>query len=197
MVMAKQVLVQPTAVWLVQRDGTQTEALHSWHTTTVIFSIESTPFPPPRKLKQKGYMLSVDRIFPRNPGDCLFYGQTEANTSMWQSVNLNAYTDISLIDGQTVHFNLSAWFGGFATHNDRVTVFLTFFDQGNQMVGNMSSIGPVTNNDRNNVTSFHFRQTAGLVPAGARSMTVYVVIERSIGPINDGYVDNISVSLYV
>lgn len=144
--------------------------------------------------------IRSDRFFfslYRNPGDCLFYGHTEANTSMWQSVNLDAYTEPSVIDNQAVHFNLSAWFGGFFTHNDRAIVYLTFFDQGNQMIGNVSTAGPVTNTDRNNITSFQFRQTTGTVPVGARSIIVYVVIERHIGPISDGYIDSIGFYLYI
>ncbi|CAF2895919.1 unnamed protein product [Rotaria sp. Silwood2] len=130
------------------------------------------------------------------PGRCLFYGQTSANTSMWQTINLTEYTDSSLIDSETVKFNLSAWLGGYVHHNDRAAVSLTFDDQANHMVGNVTSIGPVDNVDRSNVTSFLFQYTTGLVPAGARSVTVLVVITRAIGPINDGYADDIGVFLY-
>ncbi|CAF3094170.1 unnamed protein product [Rotaria sp. Silwood2] len=130
------------------------------------------------------------------PGRCLFYGQTSANTSMWQTINLTDYADSSLIDSETVKFNLSAWLGGYVHHNDRAAVSLTFDDQANHMVGNVTSIGPVDNVDRSNVTSFLFQYTTGLVPAGARSVTVLVVITRAIGPINDGYADDIGVFLY-
>ncbi|CAF0915470.1 unnamed protein product [Rotaria sp. Silwood1] len=115
---------------------------------------------------------------------------------MWQTINLNDYVDSSLIDIETVKFNLSAWLGGFIHQNDTATISLTFLNQANQMVGNVSSIGPVDNVDRSNVTSFLFRQTTGVVPAGARSVTVLVLIARTIGPINDGYADNIGVFLY-
>ncbi|CAF3621314.1 unnamed protein product [Rotaria sp. Silwood1] len=115
---------------------------------------------------------------------------------MWQTINLTDYADSSLIDTETVKFNLSAWLGGHAHHNDTAAVSVSFVDQSNQAVGNVTSIGPLTNIDRSNVTSFLFRQTTGLVPAGARSATVLVVISRAIGPISDGYVDNIDVFLY-
>ena len=130
-------------------------------------------------------------------GNCLFYGNNALNTSMWQAVNLTEFTDASLIDNQTIHFNLSAWLGGYGNHNDRVTVFLTFLDTSNRMVGQISSIGPVTNVLRNSATSFLFEQTNGIVPTGARSILVYVVIERDIGGINVGYADDINVSLYI
>ena len=116
---------------------------------------------------------------------------------MWQTVSLTGYTDPSLIDSSVVRFNLSAWLGGYMHHNDKPSVWLTFLDQNNQTVGSTSKVGPLTSNQRNDTTLFLFRQTTGLVPVGARSMTVLVMIDRDIGGINDGYVDNISVFLYV
>lgn len=115
---------------------------------------------------------------------------------MWQTVPLTSYADSSLIDNYTVRFNLSAWLGGFSSHNDRASVSLIFLDEANQTVGSRSTIGPVTNADRNDITSFRFRQTTGYVPVGARSMTVMVIITKIVGIINDGYVDNIGVYLY-
>lgn len=142
------------------------------------------------------FFLHSSQIF-RNRGDCFFYGSDELNTTMWQKVNLTDYADSSLIDNNTVRFNLSAWLGGFQHHNDKPSVWLTFFDQNNQMVGSNSRVGPLTSNQRNDTTLFLFRQTTGIVPVGARSMRVLVMIDRDIGGINDGYVDNISVFLYV
>ena len=115
---------------------------------------------------------------------------------MWQTVDLTNYVDFSLIDNQAVKFNLSAWLGGFSNHNDRAGVSLLFFDQANQTVGSMSSIGPVTNLDRNNTTSFLFEQSTGFVPVGSRSLTVMVTITKVFGTINDGYIDNIGIYLY-
>lgn len=115
---------------------------------------------------------------------------------MWQTVSLAGYVDSSLIDNQTVRFNLSAWLGGFSTHNDAAEVALTFTDQNNQSIGSSLSIGPVTNVDRGGVTSFLYRETTGAVLAGTRSITVSLIITRAVGAISDGYADSIRFFLY-
>lgn len=115
---------------------------------------------------------------------------------MWQTINLTSFTDPILIDGLTVKFNLSAWLGGYQGQNDRPAVYLTFRDQNNQTVGNMTKLGPVTDIVRSSVTKFLFEEETGLVPVGARLATVMVVITRSLGPINDGYVDGVNLFLH-
>lgn len=116
---------------------------------------------------------------------------------MWQTIDLTNYADPVLIDSSTLRFNLSGWLGGYAAQNDQASVQLQFLDQNQQAVGSGFSIGPVTDNDRNNVASFLFRQRLGIVPVGARSVRVTVVIDRFLGGDNDGYADNIGVYLYV
>ncbi|CAF1650045.1 unnamed protein product [Rotaria magnacalcarata] len=129
-------------------------------------------------------------------GNCLFYGQTTIIASIWQTINLTNYADSALIDTGTVKFNLSAWLGGVSNQNDSATVFLSFTDQANQTIGSMTSIGPVLDTDRGGLTILIFRQTTGLVPAGARSTTVLVTFTWARGGYNNGYADNIGVYLY-
>jgi hypothetical protein len=59
---------------------------------------------------------------------------------MWQTVNITGpgYISPSLIDTQTVWFNFSAWIGGYANQDDNVEASLTFTDQDNQEVGNIT-----------------------------------------------------------
>ena len=115
---------------------------------------------------------------------------------MWQTINLTNYADPSLIDSGAVKFDLSAWIGGYIDQDDLVVVGLAFFNQNNQVVGNVARIGPVMAADRYDVTSFLFRTTTGTVPIGARSVVVLANIIRNVGDIADGYVDNINVSLH-
>ncbi|CAF3940076.1 unnamed protein product [Adineta steineri] len=70
---------------------------------------------------------------PSDRGQCYFYGQVSASTSMWQTINLINEVSPLLIDSQTVKFNLSAWIGGCTTQDDTTIVSLTFNDANNTM----------------------------------------------------------------
>ncbi|CAF1158809.1 unnamed protein product [Adineta steineri] len=133
---------------------------------------------------------------PSDRGQCYFYGQVSASTSMWQTINLINEVSPLLIDSQTVKFNLSAWIGGCTTQDDTTIVSLTFNDANNTMAGNITSIGPVYAVDRSNITSLIFQQANDFVPIGTRSMTVFVTIIRSYGTTNQGSVDDIALFLY-
>ena len=115
---------------------------------------------------------------------------------MWQVVNMTNIVDPFLIDNQTVRFNISAWIGGWRTQSDNAQVSVTFFDQTNQIVGNQTTIGPILPAARGSQSSLLFRQATGLVPIGARSVAVFVIITCVTMPSNDGSVDNIGLYFY-
>lgn len=115
---------------------------------------------------------------------------------MWQVVDFSSQINSVLIDNQTMRFNFSAWIGGLNNQDDNVVIYLTFGDANNQMQGNTTSLGPVTANDRLNTSLLIFQQASGIVPVGARFLTVLVTMTRASGSQNNGNVDNISVVLY-
>ena len=78
---------------------------------------------------------------------------------------------------------------------ERASVTITFKDGANATVGSASSIGPVSNTDRGDVTSLISRSAQGAVPAQARSVEVVVSMARTSGQIADGYADNLSLIL--
>ncbi len=129
-------------------------------------------------------------------GNCYFYGQQSAITSMWQTLNLPDSINPFLIDNQKISYNLSAWMGGLAGEDDNAQVSLTFIDQNNQQVGNTVTIGPVLAAERENVTSLIFHQSTGLIPSGTRSFMITVTMTLITGPTNDGDIDNIALYLY-
>jgi hypothetical protein len=102
----------------------------------------------------------------------------------------------SFIDSQVLWFNFSAWIGGYESQDDNAEASLTFTNQANQQVGNITTLGPVLAADRGNISSLVFRQANGLVPIGARSFIVVVTMNRVSGEYNDGDIDNIAVVLY-
>lgn len=101
-----------------------------------------------------------------------------------------------LIDNQTVQFNMSAWLGGYMNQDDNARISLTFLDHLDQQVGNNTTLGPVLSADRGDITKFLYRQTVGLVPAGARSFKVTLTVTRTSGVDNDGAADNIAINFY-
>ncbi|UJR18317.1 hypothetical protein I4U23_005219 [Adineta vaga] len=132
---------------------------------------------------------------PNDRGSCLFYGQASDLTTMWQTRNITSFLHSS-IDNQTVWFNFSAWIGGLDVQDDNGLVSLMFFDESNQIIGNITTIGPVLASDRASITSLVFRQANGLVPIGTRSFQVFVQFIRTTGTYSNGAIDNISFILY-
>jgi hypothetical protein len=117
------------------------------------------------------------------------------------SARAGAYQDIDVagtgadIDARTVHCKLSAWLGGRGSLADHSTVSVTFLDHEGMNLG-VAYIGPVTNQDRSNVTSFLYREVSRFVPAGTRTARITIVMVRFEGRSNDGYVDNVSFVLH-
>jgi hypothetical protein len=99
---------------------------------------------------------------------------------MWETLNTTGPGSISpsLIDTQRVWFNFSAWIVGYANQDNNVEALLTFTDQDNQKVSNITTLEPVLAVDRGSISSLIFRQANGFVPIGARSFTTIVTMNR-------------------
>ena len=115
---------------------------------------------------------------------------------MWQTINLTKTVNAFDIDSHTVSFNFSAWIGGWSTQDDNARASLTFTNQTNQIVGNVTTIGPVMATNRGSIASLIARQATGLIPVGARFMTILVTITCVYPYSNDGDIDSISVVLH-
>ena len=98
------------------------------------------------------------------------------------------------IDGGRVSAALSAYIGGFATQDDNVRVTTTFLAGNGATLGTLE-IGPVTAADRGDQTTLLPRNTSGAVPACTRSIKLVITATRLEGTYNDGYADNVSLSL--
>jgi hypothetical protein len=110
-----------------------------------------------------------------------------------QTVDLSA--DAAEIDGGAVAATLSADLGGFATQEDQAGVIATFLGIDGQQLGAVLSIGPVTAEDRNSVTSLLPRTGTSSVPPGTRAVRVTITATKFAGSYNDAYADNISLVL--
>jgi hypothetical protein len=100
----------------------------------------------------------------------------------------------SEIDTGTIGFTLSAFLGGYSSQRDNASVTANFKD-GLGNVGGTQTIGPVATADRNSITGFEHRSASGAVPAGTRSIQIIVTATRVDGSYNDGYADNVNMTL--
>jgi len=110
----------------------------------------------------------------------------------------NQLVDVSFasaaIDGGWANYALSGWLGGWDAQNDNAVLSASFFDTGSIVLGS-ASIGPVLALDRGAVRGLLSRETAGLLPAGTRSVALRLTMTRTDGIYNDGYADNLSFSV--
>jgi hypothetical protein len=137
--------------------------------------------------------LTTDDSASWNGGASFFAGGPDnAASSATQVVNVAGQS--ALIDGGGVSATLSALLGGYLTQTDSATVTATFLDAGGATLGT-AQIGPVTPDDRQSATTLLSRSTIAAVPAGTRSISVRIDATRNEGAYNDGYVDNVSLSL--
>jgi hypothetical protein len=98
------------------------------------------------------------------------------------------------IDGGGLSATVSGDFGGYAGQNDSATLTATFLDAAGAALGTLAS-PPVTLADRNGNTALLFRTASAGVPVGTRSVGVRLDMVRVDGAYNDGYADNLSLTL--
>jgi Ca2+-binding RTX toxin-like protein len=101
----------------------------------------------------------------------------------------------SEIDAGRVSFTLSVHLGGRLTDGDNATVTAKFEDEHSDFNYGVVTIGPVTAADRGNQTILLPRSTTAEVPALTRRIRVEITATRTDGQHNNGYADNLSLTL--
>lgn len=129
---------------------------------------------------------------PSNRGNNFFAGGNDAASDFFQTINISNLA--SSIDAGKVKYALDGWLGGYDSQDDSAEVFINFQSSSKGFV-DQASIGPVLAADRQDVTGLFERKTSGTVPAGARYVQVQIHMTRSSGSYNDGYADNLSLTL--
>lgn len=119
-------------------------------------------------------------------------GPDNAGSSATQTIDLAAAA--AEIDAGQAKAALSADLGGWQGQDDSGVVDALFLDATGKELGRLS-IGPVTAADRLSETKLLPRSTDGTVPAGSRSIRVAMTATRSAGAYNDGYFDNLSLTI--
>jgi hypothetical protein len=136
-----------------------------------------------------GFPLSTDPGPPNRGLNFFAGGPLTASSSASQLIDETA--DAVLIDAGSVTFALSGYLGGFREQQDNAVLSATFLNVSNTVLG-MASIGPVTAEDRMNLTGMILRSTSGAVPIGTRMINVNLQMTRLDFDYDDGYADNLS-----
>jgi hypothetical protein len=98
------------------------------------------------------------------------------------------------IDSGSKRYDLSAYLGGTRDEGDSATVVATFEDSDGRPLGS-ATIGPVTEVGRRSRTGLIKSETTGAVPRGTRKVQVQVRSTRVVGNYNDGYADDVSLTI--
>jgi uncharacterized protein (TIGR03437 family) len=130
---------------------------------------------------------------PDDRGSFYFFGGPgNALSSAFQDIDVSSAA--ALIDAGNVTYALSTWIGGYDGQNDNCVLGLQFQDWSGNVLGS-TTLGPVSEADRNGVTELlPFSQGAG-VPVGTRVINISMTMTRTDGSDNDGLADSLSLVL--
>lgn len=124
-------------------------------------------------------------------------GPNNASSSAYQTIDLGQKLGsdwLEAINAGNVQFKLSGYLGGYQAQNDGAVLVATFLDADGKELS-QASIGTVSAAEREDKTGLFLRQTDGLVPNGTRKVRLYLEFTRTDGAYNDGYADNLELSL--
>jgi len=139
-----------------------------------------------------GGFLTLSEPGPQQRGTNFFAGGPASSAARAdQTISLAGYAGI-IASGATYH--LSAWLGGYAGQDDNTTVTIAWEKASGAFLG-ATMIGPVSAADRDNKTELLYRGKRGPVPHGTAKAVVNVEMTRSAGSYNDGYADNLSLTI--
>ena len=131
---------------------------------------------------------------PTKRGMNFFAGGPDADSAVAvQTIDLSTFR--SAIKAGTAKFNLQGWLGGFSSQEDSAFVEIDFKNAKGSLVGTSATLGPVTAEQRNDVTGFLKQSTSGTVPKKAKTAFLQLALSRSSGSYDDGYADNLSFTI--
>jgi hypothetical protein len=120
-------------------------------------------------------------------------GPANAASSVTQDISVSSKK--ALIDSGKAKATLSGHLGGYASQNDALIASATFLSASGAKLGKAIKIGPVGAAPRNSQTSMLKKTTTGAVPKKTRTIRVTLGASRTSGSYNDGYADNLTLTL--
>lgn len=119
-------------------------------------------------------------------------GPSNPKSGATQVVNVTRYK--AAIDAGKRTATLSGFLGGYSSQADALAVSATFLSATGKTLG-VLRIGPVSATQRNNVTTLLQKSASKLVPKSTRWIQVKLTAARTSGSYNDGYADNLALTL--
>jgi len=130
---------------------------------------------------------------PANRGKNFFTGGPDgALASAAQRIDISKHA--AAIDAAALTCHFSGYLGGYAEQNDHVAATAEFLAAAGTKLGTVQ-LGPVSAADRQQQISLLFRSAAATVPRGTRMIVVTLTMTRTDGQANDGYADNLVLTL--
>lgn len=120
-------------------------------------------------------------------------GPGNAGSAITQSVSVASLKQ--LIDGGKAKATLSGLLGGYGGQDDSLIATAVFLGQSGARLGTMLKLGPVGSAARKLQTGLVPKSVAGSVPKGTRTIRVTLSANRTSGSYNDGYADNLSLTI--
>jgi hypothetical protein len=140
-----------------------------------------------------GFPVATDPGPPKRGNNFFAGGPDSPSAVAVQSISLSAYS--SAIKAGTAKFKLQGWLGGYSSQEDQAFVELDFKNAQGSLVGTSATLGPVTAEDRNDVTGFLKESTSGSVPKQAKTAYLQLSFTRESGSYDDGYADSLSLKI--
>ena len=133
---------------------------------------------------------------PHNRGKNFFAGGKDpasSNEVATETISLASW--VSQIKTGKVVATAAGWFGGKGAEKDMAGMEIDFKDGTGAVVGTSLQVGFVTASQRHNVTGLLHSLANHAVPKQARSAYVQLIFDKVTGPYNDGYADNVTLTL--
>ncbi|HEY3832563.1 MAG TPA: hypothetical protein VGO03_09745 [Acidimicrobiia bacterium] len=127
-------------------------------------------------------------FFAGGPADSTFPDQVAV-----QNISLSKY--VTKIKGGKVTFTIAGWFGGNGRSKDAALMEVDFKNASGGLISGGKTVGNVTEAQRGGKTELLHRLTTAKVPAGARSVFVQLIFDGSGTGYNNGYADNVTLTL--
>jgi hypothetical protein len=118
-------------------------------------------------------------------------GPNVAESTATQTIDVSSAA--AEIDAGVAKATLTALLGGYGAQGDNARVTAQMERRGRTL--DSISVGPVSATERGGVTSLMSRTETERVPRGTRTMVVTITARRSVATFNDGYADNVSLTL--
>ena len=120
-------------------------------------------------------------------------GPGNAGSAVTQTVSVGS--NKQLIDSGKAKARLSGYLGGYGGQDDSLIATAVFLGESGARLGTMLRLGPVGASARKLQTGMIAKTVTGAVPKRTRTIRVTLSANRTSGSYNDGYADNLSLTI--